>query len=514
MRQRHMNNDNVTDQSTSLSSLRMMIFPIFPKELPKFLPMAGLIFFTIFSFTMLRNMKDVLMLSAPGVKAASLPYIKFCIVFPTSIVFSLIYIKLKNYLEFEKAYYAIMGFFISFFIVFNYLLYPNAELIHPSAESIAALQNQIPVLSNFVGLLGVWSFTMYYVISELWGTYSLSVLFWQFANDNVSTEESKRFYPLFILVGNIALLILSFILDYISKNYTSSAAVDPVNNTVIFAGICMLVLFRYTNQYILSDPQYQPTSKKVKKKKAKLSMYDSLVQLSQSRYVLYIAVLVLSYGIMINIFETVWKEQVRVFFTVDGVVDKSAMLGFMSKYTFYTGVFTIVLNFLSKDTVRLFGWLAGAVFTPIICTGASLIFLIYSINASIFQPSLAALGLGAWFAVYFGMGGVILTKSSKYAFFDPTKEMSFIPISSDLRTSGKAAVDGVGARLGKSGGGLIQIAVGTIITMFTGSPVDALQIAPYMLIVLAIMGFAWLTSAFNLNVLYQKAVAEEATSNG
>ena len=503
-----------TEQENYSSKLYMALFPIHTKELPKFLPMAGLIFLTIFSFTMLRNTKDALLLSAPGVVAASLPWAKACIVLPVSILFSMLYVKLKNTYDFEKAYYFVMGGFVSFFALFEFVLFPYKDIIHPSTELINIMQSSIhPVFHNFLGLLGVWSFTMYYVMSELWGTYSLSVLFWQFANDNVSTEESKRFYPLFIMVGNIALLLLSYLLDYISSNYSGGAEIDLINYTVMVAGMSMMLLFKYININVLTNPEFMPTSTKKKKKKQKLSIMDSIKELSQSRYIMYVAILVLSYGVMINIFETVWKEQLRASLMVDGVVNRSALLSKMSQYTFYTGIFTIVLNYLSKDTVRVFGWLTGAAITPIVCTIASLLFMLYTANSALLDPTMVAMGLSSSFAVVFGMYGVIFTKSSKYAFFDPTKEMSFIPISDNLRTSGKAAVDGVGARLGKSGGGLLQMIISSIVTIATGQAVTAIEIAPYLIIILALLGFAWLSSVINLSSLYAKAVEDDEKAN-
>ena len=40
----------------------------------------------------------------------------------------------------------------------------------------------------------------------------LSVLFWQFANDNIGTEEAKRFYPQFLFVNAAATFLVGLAL--------------------------------------------------------------------------------------------------------------------------------------------------------------------------------------------------------------------------------------------------------------------------------------------------------------
>ena len=59
-------------------------------------------------------------------------------------------------------------------------------------------------------------------------------------------------------------------------------------------------------------------------------------------------------------------------------------------------------------------------------------------------------------AVFFGAAQVCTSKACKYSIFDSTKEMAFIPLGHECKLKGKAAIDGVGSRFGKSGGSMIH----------------------------------------------------------
>lgn len=73
-------------------------------------------------------------------------------------------------------------------------------------------------------------------------------------------------------------------------------------------------------------------------------------------------------------------------------------------------------------------------------TGLSFFALNYF--TGIFAPVAAALGTTPlMMAVIVGAAQNILSKSSKYALFDPCKEMSYIPLDRDSKTKGKAAID-------------------------------------------------------------------------
>ena len=73
--------------------------------------------------------------------------------------------------------------------------------------SIQAAQASLPNLHWLIPVVGNWSFSIFYILSELWGSVVLSMLFWQFANEITKVTEAKRFYGLFGMIGNVGLLL-------------------------------------------------------------------------------------------------------------------------------------------------------------------------------------------------------------------------------------------------------------------------------------------------------------------
>jgi AAA family ATP:ADP antiporter len=99
--------------------------------------------------------------------------------------------------------------------------------------------------------------------------------------------------------------------------------------------------------------------------------------------------------------------------------------------------------------------------------------------------------------VMLGTVQIVLIKGVKYALFDATKEMAFIPADEQIRSKGKAAVDVVGLRMAKASGSLVQSLLFMIFPM-----ANYLTLAPYMIIAVAIICVLWIKTVFSLNQQY------------
>lgn len=499
-------------QMVEFTGFRKIFWPVQSFEVKKVLPMAFMMFCVLFNYTILRDAKDGLVVTAPGSGAETISFLKLYGTLPFAIILMTVYSKLATIFSKPKLFYTMISVFIVFFAVFGFVLFPMKEAIHASPETLAAWTEAMPRLKWFLPLIANWTYSLFYIFSELWGTVGLSVLFWQFANDITKVTEAKRFYPLFGLIGNVGLLGSGYMLYAVTNAYGHLPAAERWDISLKWIILALLVCFvvimfiyRWIRTNVMTDIRLYDPSQSAgakKKKKAKLSFMESLKVVFSSKYLAYLAVLVLAYGITINLVEVTWKSQMKLQFP-----EAAEYVKIMGIFSMTTGAATIILMIVGANILRRFGWFAGAIITPAIMliTGSAFFgFIVFRDSAA---GILAGLSMTpVLMAVIIGWSQNVMTKGAKYSLFDPTKEMAYIPLSDDLRTQGKAAVDGVGGRLGKSGGGIIQ----QVLLMGIAGATQ-ISIAPYIAVILVIAVLAWLFSVVKLNKEFQKLSHEEET---
>lgn len=482
----------------TFNKLRQIFWPIEYHENKKFLPMALMMFFILFNYSALRSIKDSLVITSIGPEVIS--FLKTYITLPSAIIAMLIYTKLCNVMNATKVFYTITSFFLGYLILFVIVLYPNTQLIHPAPETIVRLSTNYPNFQWFIKIIGQWSYASFFAIAELWGTVMLTLLFWQFANQITKTEEAKRFYSMFGLLGNFSLLLTGYMLEhFLSENSIIKAELKytPVITTCIIAGVFIILTYAYINNYVLSDPKlYDPSIQKTTKKKAKLSMLESIKLIFSSKYLGLIVILVLSYGISINLVEGVWKAKARELYPTP-----EAYGMFMGNFQKWQGTVAILFMIVGSNILRQVSWYTAAIFTPlmILITGLAFFgFIFLGDSISLYVTGIAPLSI----AVAIGTMQNVLSKATKYSLFDSTKEMAYIPLDHELKTKGKAAVDIIGGRLGKSGGGVIQSTFFMLLPSFS-----FVEASPYFGAIFFLVVILWIYSVAMLNRKYTEAIA-------
>ena len=168
---------------------------------------------------------------------------------------------------------------------------------------------------------------------------------------------------------------------------------------------------------------------------------------------------------------------------------------------------------MGSNLLRRVSWRTAALITPVIlCIGSLIFFGMILYNNSEIPEGMKivdALRTGLIdrqqiiIVCYLGLMINAIGKGVKYSLFDSTKEMAYIPLDPELKVKGKAAVDVIGGRGGKAGGGYIQMG---LLTIFSSSALYQLVhiIAP---IAVGIV-FLWILSVFGLSTKF-KAITKD-----
>lgn len=470
--------------------MRGFLFPVHWHEMKSFLPMALMMLFILCNYTILRNLKDTLVVNADGSGAEVISFLKLWGTMPSAIIFMIIYSKLANLFSREKIFYVCLIPFMIFFAAFAYVIYPNTAFLHPNPATVASLQENFPNFKWFLAIWGNWSYALFYILAELWGSVMLSLLFWQFANDIVKKEQTKRFYPLFGMIANVGLICAGLLAKYFAASGDWQNTLHSLVGIVLVGGTVVGALFYYINRNL--DKEALVLAAPIEKKKAKLSITESLRYLATSPHLLCIALIVLGYGISINYVDVIWKGQAKELFAGS----KAAYSDYMGNFSITTGLIAIPIMLVAGNLLRKISWKKAALITPIILLSTGFgFFSLILLGQSFGNPNAPIFEIGSfsvtflWLGVQFGLLQNALTKATKYSLFDSTKEMAYIPLDKELKTKGKAAVDVVASRLGKSGGALTFFIIQSILPNVTlVSQIPFLAIAT--LLILGVWFFA------------------------
>lgn len=486
-----------TSLSSKFGSIKALFWPVYPHEKKTFIPMMVIMFLGFFNYSVLRVLKDTILITSAGAKV--LPYIKLWGVLPGAILLTFIFAKLSKRYSFEKVFYLVTGGLLTFYALFIWVLYPMHNAIHPHHLAEMGYQFLPKGLAGFVSLFHYWSFTLFYILAELWSTMIMGVLCWGFINQITKLEQSKRFYGLLGIASNLAALSAGLSTNFLaslSTNWDNSLQILSI--VIISSGLGMMILFRYLNAKLLQeDPERIQAIRAPTGKKKKMKLKESLSYLLKSKYLLYIAVLVIAYNLSINIMEVVWKD------ITNGVYkDPASYNHFMSNITTFIGLISLIMSICIPRWIERFKWTKIALLTPV----SMLITGIGFFSFLLFNKFSTALIFGfapVTIAVFFGAIQYIVSKAAKYSVFDATKEMAFIPLDPELKLKGKAAIDGIGSRLGKSGGSLffqsLLLGVGSI-----GACI------PFVGVVFIGVIFVWLSSVFNLGQRFEQKSDEQS----
>lgn len=489
------------------STLRKIFWPIHGHELKKFIPMALLMFCVLFSQNVLRIIKDSIVIAEISVEVTS--FAKVYCVTPAATLFVIIYAKMVNNLSFERIYNSLLLFFVTFFTFFAFIIYPYAESFHLDASTREQLMMTYPHMKWFVALIGNWSYIIFYVLAELWPNVFYILLFWQFANEITSTAEASRFYTLFSLVGNSSLIIVglmimnisseeSMLQKYFSETDNNIVLVQGAILTIIVSSILSSMLIRFVHKNVMTDPRLYRRAKSDNISRTKMGLKESFRYILTSKYLWLLLICSAAFGLSINLVEAVWKSKTKELYpTVTAFAEVNSLV------ILWTGIVIMVMTIIGNNIMRNHGWFVTAVITPVMIMVTGILFFLFVVfdnsiltifsNPVIMTPLAMAVAIGAV--------QNILAKGTKYSIWDASLQMLYIPLDSELRTKGKAAVDVVSSKVGKSSSGLIQSMLFVLLPSATFT-----SISPFLMIIFAIVCVIWIYAVRQVYKEYSKLI--------
>mmetsp|Transcript_32158 Transcript_32158/g.48565 ORF Transcript_32158/g.48565 Transcript_32158/m.48565 type:complete len:569 (-) Transcript_32158:1513-3219(-) len=478
------------------SAIRNALFPIHGKEeVTKFLLIGSIKFFVILALTLTRDNKDTMVVTECGAEAIA--FLKIYGVLPAATLFIALYSKMATLLEKKTLFYATCIPFFAFFFIFDAIIYPNRHSIQPSLATVHSMFRMESDAKGasviFAKLFANWTSALFYVVAEVYSSVSVGILFWQFANDVVSVQQAKRFYPLFAQMSGLApILAGQYVVRYASQADNFEESLHRLTRMVTFAGVMICSFYKWANDFLERNNTITGVVQK-KKKKAKMTMSESTRFLASSEYLRLIAALVLGYGLSINFTDIMWKSILKKKYP-----DPLDYQRFMGNFSSIVGASTCIVIFFGVHAIRILGWRMGALATPAVMACLALPYF-SSILMGVDQPK--ALHV----AVALGTMQTLLSKTAKYALFDPTTQMAYIPLDDESKVKGKAAIEVLGSRIGKSGGSLIQQGL----VMIFG---DIISAAPALTVIYYCVLVWWAYSAHRLGILFS-AKTEETKSH-
>jgi AAA family ATP:ADP antiporter len=172
----------------------------------KLVPLASMFFCILFSYTILRDTKDVLVITAPGGSAEVIPFLKTWVNLPGAILFTVLYSALSNRMGGQALFYTMLTPFLAFFGSFAAFIYPMRDVLHPNQFCDFLLTVAPAGFAAPIGCLRNWTYSLFYLLANMWGSVVVSLMFWGFANEITTVKEAKKYYPLFGMFANVALV--------------------------------------------------------------------------------------------------------------------------------------------------------------------------------------------------------------------------------------------------------------------------------------------------------------------
>ncbi|MDR0738705.1 MAG: NTP/NDP exchange transporter [Oscillospiraceae bacterium] len=495
----NLNSRSISD-CQKFGGLRSKFWPIAPGEGEKFVLVSLIMLCTLFIYCTVRDLKDSLLANMDGDISQSISILKIFLVLPVVFFAVMCLGKAIDKFGVKKTFLVANLFFLSFFLFFCLTILPRHAQKKVSEIEISKLISAVTQQEKATSctffekiflLVDNWPITVFYIVAELWGALIVSSLFWQIASKATSKNEEVRFFSRFSCIGSLGAIFSGCFTRSIDMKIGINNRISYISIALVISDVILVGLFLYLeNKFMIK--KIPKTDVKPVKKKVKFGFLDSFNCVLRSKYLIYISVITLSYGLAITVFDQVFKEKGSQSF--EGGAEE--FNNFLALVSVGYGIISIIISFFSDTILTKFKWKNAALMEPVFMM---LFFPLFFVFSMLDNKNLKGIVL------IVGIFADSFSKGIKNSIYDATRQIAYRPLEKRLKTKGQAAVEAVGGKSGKTVGSIFVL----LVRSSSGGLLGRLNIVvPVIFLIL----LAWSVVIMKLGKYYEKLKKEEKQS--
>jgi AAA family ATP:ADP antiporter len=432
-----------------LQHILWFFWPVKKGEHTKTFSILLVLFLVSFVYNILRTLKLTILLAEPDLSSQAISYLKIFAIMPAAVFFTLLTTQMQTILGQCRTFTAMVCIFGAIFAFLTLGVLPYKEFYRLNFTGTHEL----------IMLMNDWYITLFYVAAEMWSSIMLNMLCWGIIIEITKLSDSKRLYSLFALSANLATCFAGWwgsgVVEQQFKAITGIA--QPTWEQALLFQMIMLWIIQgliiVAFNYAMSQQKIE--EQRTLEKRFDVNFLDSIKLAFAHPIIRSVAVMMISFNIVYHMVDVIHNEYVRAAFATT----PKLMNWYFNEVNKYLGIFAILFSWLlSGSFVRRFGLGASLLFTPMLWFSLSLLDFLSSMGyIHIFSVHWQAVLLPVSllsFSLILSMG-----RAAKFTIFDTAREMSFLTLSQHEKRLGKAAVDGLTSRFGKTGGAWLVIVI-------------------------------------------------------
>jgi ATP/ADP translocase len=455
---------------------------------------SSLLFLVLLNQNIIRTIKNSLVVTL--IEPEIISFIKLYVEVPITFIVLVIYIKIYSLFSSKQIFNFTLIAFAIIFAIFGFMLLPNLELYSLDKNLVDNIIYEYPHLKWIMQLVEHWALVLLYVFGELWTAILYSLLLWELINRVTSVEDSKKDYPIINFFGQISTVLSGLLIVYLFNNISvnefdqtlhSINSIQFLFSIVIISIISMFIIHAVLNKF--GDSKNYNKKSNAVLDNAKTSIIENLRFILSSKYVFLISINVMCYSIAIMILEGLWFAKSRELYP-----SAESFINYQSQVLVFIGLSTLFFSILSNYLSSKVAWLLMALITPysFISFGTIFTFACFIENKIIIDYALLPI------IIFLGSTAHVLGKGTKYAFFDITKEMCYVPLDNALKAKSKAVIDVFCFHVGKMFGALLPLIIFSIFPSYTYN-----DITTCLLFLFIIVCVVWIVTIRKLSDSYK-----------